>query len=135
MLLLALTVILLLSVPYSGATYIASEPPQRSLTALSVDDDIVIKLQLKYQDEKFWKIAWCESRLKSYAKNPSSSASSLFQIINKSWNYYGEQYWGDDFINRDVFDPIDNTELAWYMYQKDGDRHWYPSKKCWSNYY
>jgi len=87
----------------------------------------------EYDGNLLNKIAWCESRDTATAKNPNSSASGRFQFIRGSWKYYGEQLWGDEWKEKDVFDYNDNTELASYVMQKYGTTPWNASKKCWSS--
>lgn len=86
-----------------------------------------------YHDATFQKIAWCESRHDLQARNSSSSAKGEFQFLDGTWEFYGIQYWGDEFKNKDVL-SLDNRELAWYVYQKYGTRDWEAdskSHKCW----
>lgn len=77
-------------------------------------------------------IGKCESNNNPKAKNPNSSASGRFQFIKSSWEYYGKQLWGDELKNKDVFEWDDNTELAEYVYSKNGTKDWESSKLCWS---
>jgi hypothetical protein len=77
------------------------------------------------------RIALCESRNNPKAKNPTSSASGRFQFIKSSWKHYGKQLWGDKWIEKNVFDYEDNTELAVYVYKKNGTRDWNASNECW----
>lgn len=67
------------------------------------------------------------------AKNPTSSASGEFQIINSTWYEEGLKYWGQDFYKKNIW-TTDNRELAWYIYQKRGTRDWNASKACWGKY-
>lgn len=78
------------------------------------------------------KISWCESRNDPKAKNASSSASGKFQFIRSSWEHYGKQLWGGDWVNKDVFNEKDNEELAGYVYDKNGTVDWLASAECWS---
>jgi hypothetical protein len=78
------------------------------------------------------KIAWCESRNNPKAKNRYSTASGRFQFLKGSWAYYGKKLWGDELVNKDVFDYEDNTELALYVYKRNGTSDWLESKPCWS---
>lgn len=82
-------------------------------------------------DHLFEKIAWCESKNDPKAKNAYSTASGRFQFLNSSWEYYGKQYWGDKFYQKNVFDYDDNTALAWYVYMKNGTSDWEESRPCW----
>lgn len=81
----------------------------------------------------FTRIALCESQYNPLAKNPTSNASGLFQFLKGSWNYYGKQLWGDDFYTKNIFDMNDNTELAWYVFEKNGTADWESSRACWSS--
>lgn len=78
-------------------------------------------------------IAYCESRNNPNAKNPTSTASGRFQFLRSSWNYYGYKLWGDDLINHNVFDWNDNTELANWVFKRNGTSDWLASKECWQN--
>lgn len=82
---------------------------------------------------QFERIAYCESKNDAHAKNKYSTASGRFQFIHSSWYHYGLELWGDKFYEKNVWDYEDNTELAWYVYQKNGVRDWESSRKCWSN--
>lgn len=77
------------------------------------------------------RIAFCESRDNPLARNPHSTASGLFQIVHGSWVSYGKQLWGDDLSKKDIFDGQTNTELAKYMYEKEGVAPWESSRRCW----
>lgn len=80
----------------------------------------------------FNKIALCESGNYELAKNPKSSASGRFQFIKSTWKHYGIELWGDTWIERDVFDYNDNSELAYYVFTKYGTGDWLESKYCWN---
>lgn len=67
------------------------------------------------------------------AQNPTSTAGGLFQFIDSSWENYGKQLWGDEWVNKDKYNAIDNTELALYAYQKDGYYPWCMSMYSWTN--
>lgn len=79
----------------------------------------------------FNRIAMCESGEIVTAKNPNSTAKGRFQFLDSSWKYYGKQLWGDEWINKNVFSYDDNTELAWYVFGKNGTADWLESKNCW----
>lgn len=78
------------------------------------------------------RIEWCESKNNPLAKNPNSSASGLFQFLKGTWNFYGKKLWGDDLVNRDIFDANDSIELAKYAYSLNGTSDWQASKDCWN---
>lgn len=77
------------------------------------------------------RIAMCESNDNPLAKNPNSTASGRFQFLTSSWNHYGKELWGDELKNKDVFDYHENTELALYVFNKNGTRDWNASIDCW----
>lgn len=88
--------------------------------------------KLSKVDSLFERIGKCESGNNPRAKNRTSSASGRFQFIYSSWYHYGLELWGDEFYEKSVWSYKDNTELAWYVYQKNGTSDWLESKKCWS---
>ena len=77
------------------------------------------------------RIAFCESKNDPLAKNKFSSASGRFQFLSGSWRYYGKQLWGDRWIEKNVFDYDDNTDLAYFTFKLDNVRPWLSSKNCW----
>lgn len=76
-------------------------------------------------------IGRCESKHILTVKNPNSSASGEYQFIKSSWKHYGQELWGDDWVNKDIFSK-DNEELAIYVFKKYGTDPWNASKSCWS---
>ena len=71
------------------------------------------------------RVAKCESGLNPKAKNSTSSARGLFQIM-QSWHKI-DQKW---LFNEDV-----NIQVAYKLYQESGNSfspHWDASKHCWS---
>lgn len=81
----------------------------------------------------FEKIALCESGNDPHQKNLHSSASGRFQFIFNTWYNYGLEFWGEAFYEKNVFNYQDNTDLAWYVFQKYGTRDWDASKHCWGS--
>lgn len=82
----------------------------------------------------FDRIAQCESQDDPHTKNPSSTASGRFQFLWGTWNRYGKELWGDGFYDKNIWNYIDNTELAWYIFSKYGTKDWNASKSCWGGY-
>ena len=65
------------------------------------------------------RVARCESRLDPNAKNPTSSATGLFQIVRGTWNAYADPGWSPT-------DPLHNTMTADRIWKSDGGswRQW-----------
>ena len=91
----------------------------------------VVQKKASSLTETMERIALCESRNDPLAKNPRSTASGRFQFLKGSWAYYGEQLWGDAWMEKDVFDYHDNTELAYYVAKTVGLSPWDASRYCW----
>lgn len=98
---------------------------------ITVEPGSMPYLMAKYQDDLFWDIAKCESRLNPLAKNAVSTASGTFQFLDSSWYYYGKMYWGEEFYTKDKLIAEDNVALAWYVYKSVGVSPWYASRDCW----
>jgi hypothetical protein len=69
------------------------------------------------------KIARCESGNDPLAKNKSSSAKGLLQILDGTWESF--QCTGD------VLDPEDNMRCGVKIAMLSGLHHWDESRKCW----
>lgn len=67
-------------------------------------------------------IAQCESNYDPTAKNPSSSASGVFQFIDSTWEHYCEG---------DVFNEDDNIKCALDIMKERGYKDWNASRHCW----
>lgn len=130
LLIVALIIIILL--PLSTDSHI-EERQQDGDIYISVEPGSMPELMAKYQDELFWKIAKCESRLNPLARNPASSASGIMQFLDSSWYYYGKMYWGEDFYTKDKLLAEDNVALGWYVYQTVGVSPWEESSHCWND--
>lgn len=105
------------------APFLPIESPEIAITATSTASTT--------EDSLIAMIATCESRNDPKAKNPHSSASGRFQFIKGTWEHYGKEFWGDEWIDKDVFDYEDNTELATWVINKYGTNDWLESKSCW----
>ena len=71
-------------------------------------------------------IAKAESNLITTAKNPTSSASGLYQWIASSWNSVCKPLGFQD-----VFNPKENIECAVITVKNGGLRHWNESRSIW----
>lgn len=66
-------------------------------------------------------VAYAESCFEPTAKNPSSSASGVFQFVKKTW---------EENCEGDVFNEDDNIKCGVKLLaQKDGIKHWEASRK------
>ena len=75
-------------------------------------------------------IARCESGLQEKAKNPNSSASSIFQFVKSTWKSTTKRMgWIE---GTDVFDPHLNVVAGIWLLKTDGVIHWKSSEDCWS---
>ncbi len=71
----------------------------------------------------------CESGGDPNAKNPSSSASGLFQHLASEWD---RRAYGAGWYQSDIFDPVANVAVAaWLVYEGGGWSHWSASGRCW----
>lgn len=72
--------------------------------------DIITKVSTRYgvNSEYMCRLAYVESRTDPLAKNPKSSASGLFQIINSTEAYYAKKY----NLRGDIFNANYNTTIA-----------------------
>jgi hypothetical protein len=74
-------------------------------------------------------IIGCESRGDPSAKNPTSSATGLFQHLGSEWD---RRAYGSGWGGADIFDPVANTAVAaWLVYEAGGWSHWAASGHCW----
>ena len=67
------------------------------------------------------RIIACESRGEPDAKNPTSSASGLFQHLARLWPERAEAAGFGDY---DVFDPYANIAVAAWLLETGGPGHW-----------
>lgn len=79
------------------------------------------------------KIVRAESGNNPKAANKESSARGCFQFIISTWEEYGRKLWGDDFYEKNRYNPEHNVELASWMIGDLGElSHWNESKHNWS---
>ncbi len=75
------------------------------------------------------RVMQCESGGDPSAKNPTSTASGLFQHLGSLWGPRAEKA---GWAGADVFDPHSNIAVAaWLVYEGGGWGHWNPSRHCW----
>lgn len=68
-------------------------------------------------------IARSESRFNPKARNPTSSAKGLYQIVNGTWK--------DHNCTGNVLNAEDNIKCAVKLHDKNGTRDWDASKANW----
>ncbi|MDJ0663254.1 MAG: transglycosylase SLT domain-containing protein [Acidimicrobiia bacterium] len=75
------------------------------------------------EDRVDWalRIMECESKGKPDAKNPTSSASGLFQHLARLWPPRAA---AAGFADADVFDPFANIAVAAWLLENGGPSHW-----------
>ena len=79
--------------------------------------------------ERALRVIYCESSGDPGAKNPSSSASGLFQHLRRFWV---ERSAEAGLPGSDIFDPEANVAVAaWLVHHGGGWSHWNPSRHCW----
>lgn len=61
------------------------------------------------------RIAMCESSLDTYARNPNSSASGLYQFIEKTWDNYCEGNVFDEHANIQCFLQLYDRHPEWWQ--------------------
>lgn len=77
------------------------------------------------------RVAWCESRLYTYAFHPATNVAGLFQI-DDGWYATSNNYLGHRF---NPYNAWANTRQALWLYRDDGNSfgwHWLASIGCWS---
>jgi hypothetical protein len=93
-----------------------------------------------FPEDRAWalRVAMCESSgqptdTTSTAVHSSSGASGWFQHLPKFWKTGDQEgrVWDAGFEGNSILDPVANVGTAAYLFYRDGDRHWNPSKSCW----
>lgn len=82
-----------------------------------------IRTTFKEDPETAVRIAKCESGLNPKAKNKTSSARGLFQVM-QSWHRINEKW----LLNEDI-----NIQVAYQLWQEQGWNPWEASRHCWGS--
>lgn len=117
--------------PPAAVTTAAPAEPRRVLVPRNVEvwRPLVAAYFGPNEVERALRVIYCESSGDPSAKNPSSSASGLFQHLRRFW---GERSVDAGWAGADIFDPEANIAVAsWLVYQGGGWSHWNPSRHCW----
>lgn len=93
------------------------------VTKYVVPETIEDKIRARFGDEAevALKVAFCESSMNPKAKNSTSSARGLFQIM-QSWHKINEKW----LLNEDI-----NIEVAYQLWSEQGWTPWEASAHCW----
>lgn len=70
------------------------------------------------------------------ARNPNSSAKGKYQFLDGTFEYYGKELWGEEWVTKDVFSEKDQDDLAMYVVSVNGYKDWEAdpaSVACWKN--
>lgn len=74
-----------------------------------------------------------ESGNKATAASGKSTARGCFQFVIGTWELYGKRHWGDDFYQKNVYNPAHNVELAAWAISQYGTSDWDASKHIWAH--
>lgn len=102
---------------------------------LTIEEQIVREAEIQHVDPTLAvSIAYCEGvnnkgELDSKAKNPTSSASGIFQIIKSTWEESIEQMGLP--LDSDVFATTTNIKVGIWLMEKEGTKPWNSSRYCW----
>jgi hypothetical protein len=75
--------------------------------------------------ELLYYVAQCESNHNPLAKNKTSSAKGLLQIIDGTWKHFK--------CDGDVLNAEDNMRCGIKIAMLSGMHHWNPSRHCWDS--
>lgn len=129
---------------FNGEKSVSVQRVVREAHAQELEKNDVIVLEVEITDcnsaidqstgpkELMKRISDTESGNDPHAKNKVSSASGCFQFVNGTWHRYGLELWGDDFYDKNIFDPKDNTDLAAYVMNNYGTSDWDSSRSIWA---
>lgn len=115
-----------------GPDRLAPQPPELIPEEITSADDWRPLVSRYFEQDDVARalaVIRCESGGASEAKNPSSSASGLFQHLGSYWDRRTVKAGWD---GADIFDPVANVAVAaWLVYEGGGWSHWNPSRHCW----
>ncbi len=103
-----------LLITYNSPIFIKNQ----TLASMSEDIEIVLLAE---------RIIQCESSWRADAKNPSSSAYGLGQVIDGTFNWFQEKYK----IKLDRHNPKDQMYIVVKLLEDGGYNHWAESSNCW----
>lgn len=119
-----------------GLPYVEPQTPIPITQTISIPSNVerwrgLVSAYFQPSDiDKALSVIECESNGDPNAKNPSSSASGLFQHL--------ATYWPERATNAgigpqaDIFESSSNVAVAaWLVYHGGGWSHWNASKGCW----
>jgi Transglycosylase SLT domain len=110
----------------------ASKPKEAPVEITTCEEAIkVYSKQYGVSEDLMVRIMESESGDDHTAENGVSTATGCFQWVIGSWRSYGKKLWGDDFYQKNVYSPKDNTELAAWTISKYGTSPWDASKHAW----
>jgi len=111
----------------------ASKPEEAPVVEPTTCEEAIKVYSKQYgaPEELMLRIMKAESGNDHTAENGVSTATGCFQWVIGSWRSYGKKLWGDDFYQKNVYDPKDNTELAAWTIAKYGTSPWDASKGSW----
>ena len=89
------------------------------VTPATIEDKI--RARFGQEADVALRVAFCESSMNPRAKNSTSSARGLFQIM-QSWHRINEKW----LFNEDV-----NIEVAYQLWTEQGWTPWEASRHCW----
>ena len=115
-----------ISLFFSGATTSPATTTLAVEEATTTRSEIIVEIEAVFPEDKGLakRIAYCESGLDPEAKNSSSSATGLYQIVHKTWVGHG--------CEGDKTDYKDNIACARKIYDgKQGLGAWQSSFSCW----
>lgn len=89
------------------------------------------ELQIEGEKELLKRIVNAESGNDCKAANRDSTARGCSQFLFGTWESQGKKYWGDDFYNKNIYNPSDNVELMARIIRDGGISHWNASAHIW----